>query len=174
MSLHVFDNDDGVIDDKTDRENDREQSEQVEGEPKQLHQEQRTNERYGNGDNRHDDRSPRTEEKKDDDHHDQERVDESLDHLVDGIVDVSGGIVGHLPVHPARQIFFDFLEFSADALDHVDRVRIRQNPHAHEDSLLSGEPNLGVVIFRAQNHVGDVSQSDERPFILAYDELLEL
>ena len=93
---------------------------------------------------------------------DEERVDQSLDHFVDGVVDVSGGVVGDHALHAGRQILFDFLQFSAYALDDIDRVRVRQNPDAHEDGLLSGETHFGVVIFRAEHDIGDIAQPNER------------
>ena len=66
------------------------------------------------------------------------------------------------------------LHLHANALDHVDRVRVRQNPDAHEDGFLTGEPHLGVVIFRAEHDVGDVAQPNEISLVLANDQLFEI
>jgi len=93
---------------------------------------------------------------------------------VDGIVDVSGRVVGHLGVHAGGEFLLDLLQFHTHALDHVDRVCIWQNPNAHEDSLLAGEAHFRVVIFRAENDVGDISQPNKCAFVLADDELFEL
>ena len=90
------------------------------------------------------------------------RVDQSLHDFVNGVVDVSGGVVGHFGLHAGRQFFFDLLQLDADALDHVDGVRVRQNPDAHENSFLPGEPDFGVVIFGAKHNVGDVAEPNER------------
>ena len=174
MALDVFDHDDGVVDDQPDRKHDREQREQVEREAEELHQEERADERNRNRDDRHDDRAERAEEQEDHDHHDEQRVDQSFYDFVDGVVDVGGGVVGHLGRHAGRQFLLDLLQLGAHALDDVDRVRIGQDPDAHEDRFLPGEADFGVVIFRAENDVGDVAQPNECAFVLAHDELLEL
>ena len=96
VALDVFDDDDRVVHDQSDRKHDREQREQVEREAEDLHQKQRADERNRNRDDRHDDRAERAEEQKDHDHHDEQRVDQRLHDFVDGVVDVSGGVVGHL------------------------------------------------------------------------------
>ena len=96
MSLDVFDHDDGVIDDQSDREHDREQREQVECETKHLHEKQRADQRNRNRHDRHDHRTNGAEEQKDHDHHDEQRVDQSFYDFVDRVVDVGGGVVGDL------------------------------------------------------------------------------
>src|SRR6266568_889351 len=57
----------------------------------------------------------------------------------------------------------------AVAFDHVHRVRVRQHPDAHEHRLLTGEPHLGVVILRAEHHIRDVAEPNERSFVLTHD-----
>ena len=143
-------------------------------EAEHLHQKQRADQRNRNRDDRHDDRPERAEEQKDDDHHDEQRVDQRLYDFVNGVVDVSGGVVGHLRLHAGRQFLLDLLELDADALDHVDRVGVRQHPNAHEHRFLAGEPHLGVVIFRAEDDVGDIAQPNQRVLVLADHQLFEL
>ena len=164
MALDVFDHDDGVIDHQTDREHDREQGEQVDGETENLHEKDRADERDRNRDDRDDDRAPRAEEKEDDDHDDEQRLDQRVEDVVDRGVDVGGAVVGDAALHAGRQFLLDLLHLGANALDHVDRVRVRQNEDAHENRALAGETNLGVVILRAENNVGDVAQPNEVPF----------
>ena len=122
----------------------------------------------------HENGTERAEEQEDHDHHDEQRVDQRFYDFVNGVIDVGGGVVGHLGLHAGRQFLFDLLQFHANSLDHIDRVRVRQNPDAHEDRFLPGEANFGVVIFRAENDVGDVAQPNECPLVLPHDELLEL
>ena len=56
---------------------------------------------------------------------------------MDGVVDIGGRVVGHLGVHAGGEFLLDLIQFHAHALDYVDRVRVRQHPNAHEDSLLA-------------------------------------
>ena len=39
---------------------------------------------------------------------------------------------------------------------------------------VSGEAHLGVIIFRAKDHIREIAESNERPFLLADDEVLEI
>ena len=93
---------------------------------------------------------------------------------MDGVVDISGGVVGNVRLHAARQFLLDLLQFGPDVLDDIDRVRVWQNPDAHENGFLPGEPDLRVVIFGAEDDVGDVAQPNECALVFLDDELLEL
>ena len=149
MSLDVFDNDDCIIDDQSDGKHDRQQRQQVEAEPEQLHEKQRANQRNRNRDDRNHHRAERAKEQKDHDHHDEQCVDQSFYDFVDGVIDVSRGVISDFTFHARRQFLLDLLHLHADTLDYVNWVRIWQNPDAHEHRLLPGEPHFGVVIFRA-------------------------
>ena len=74
---------------------------------------------------------------------------------------------------PLGSSFCDLLHLGAHPLDDVDRVRVRQNPDAHEDGLLPGEADFGVVILRAEHDVRDIAQPNECRLFLPHDELLE-
>ena len=115
-----------------------------------------------------------SEEQEDDDHHDEQCVDQSFYDFVNGVVDVGRRVVGHLGGHAARQFLFDLLQLGAHPLDDVDRVRIGQDPDAHEDRFLPGEADFGVVVLCAKNNIGDVAQPNECAFVLPHNELLEL
>ena len=105
--------------------------------------------------------------------HNHQRLDERLDHFVDGVADVFRRVVGDFSLQAARQIFLDGNHFLAHAFDDVERVRVRQRPDAHEDRVLAAETDFGVVIFRAERNVGDVAQAHERAAGLADDEIFE-
>ena len=107
MALNVFNDDNGVVDHQSDRQDDGKQGEQIERETEQLHQEERPNERDRNGNNRHNHRPKRSEEQKDHHHHDEQRIDQSFYHFVDGVVDVGRRIVSHLRRHSGWQFFLD-------------------------------------------------------------------
>ena len=50
----------------------------------------------------------RTEEEKDHHHHDEKSVEQGLHDLVDGVIDVGGGVVGDLAFHPCGEFLLDF------------------------------------------------------------------
>ena len=62
---------------------------------------------------------------------------------------------------PVGSSFWICVHLGAHALDHVERVGIRQNPDAHEHGAFAGETHFRVVIFRAEHHIRDVAQTDE-------------
>ena len=174
MPFHVFHHHNCVIHDQPDRKHDREQCEQVECETEKLHEEKRADKRDRNGNHGHDHRPERPEEQQDHEHDDEQRLDQSFHDFVDRVVDVRGRVVGNLSGHAGRKFLLDLFHLGAHAFDHVNRVRIRQNPDAHEHGPLAREPHFGVVIFRAENDVGDVAQPNEISFVLAHDEVLEV
>ena len=107
MALHVLHHHDGVVDHQTDREDDGQKGEQVDGEPEGLHQEDAADQRHRDRHHRHQDRAEGAEEEEDDDHDDQQRVAEGLEHLADGVGDVVGGVIGDAGLEPDRQVALD-------------------------------------------------------------------
>ena len=97
-----------------------------------------------------------------------------LDHLVDGVLDVGGGVVGDARLHAARQLLLDGVHLDAHAVDHVERVGVGQGPDAHEHGGLAREADLGVVVLRAEHHLADVLQPHDGAGLLADDEALEI
>ena len=168
MTFDVFHHDDRVIDDETDRQHDREEREQVQGEPEELHKEQRADERDRDRHDRHDHGSHRAEEQKDHHHHDQQGVDQRFHYFADGVTDVRRRVVGDFARHSGRKFFSDLLHLGAHPFDHVHRVGIRQNRDSYEDGLLPGETDLGVVVFCAEHHVSDIAQPDQRALVLPH------
>ena len=126
-------------------------------------------------DQRHRDRHHRdqhraegAEEEEDDDHHDQQRVAEGLEHLLDGVVDVVGGVVGDAGLQTGREVALDRRHLGPHPLDDVEGVGVGEGPDPHEDRGLPGEADLGVVVLGAQHHVGDVAQPHDGAVLLAH------
>ena len=87
------------------------------------------------------------------------------------VVDVRGRVVGDLPSHAGGQFLLDLLHLDAHALDHIHRVRVRQHPDAHKHRFLARETHFGIVVFRAEHHIGHIAQAHELIAGLAYDEI---
>ena len=62
-----------------------------------------------------------------------------------------------VPLATAAARLHPSLKLGADTLDHVDRVRVWQDPDAHEHGFLAGETHLGVVILGPEDDIGDVA-----------------
>ena len=61
----------------------------------------------------------------------------------------------------------------AHLADHVERVRRRQHPDAHERRRLAVEADVLFVVLRAQHDVGDLAEPDDGAVLLLHDELPE-
>ena len=73
VALDVFDHDDGVVNDQSDRKHDRQQGQQVDGEARDQHQKDGADQRNRNRDDRDQNRTHRSKEKEDDDDDDNQR-----------------------------------------------------------------------------------------------------
>ena len=107
-------------------------------------------------------------------HDDEQRLDQGVEDVVDRGVDVFGAVVGDAALQAGGQFLLDLLHLRPDALDDVDRVGVGQHEDAHENRALAGEAHLRVVILRAEDHVGDVAQPNERSVFLPHDQILEI
>ena len=174
MPFDVFDHDDGVVDHQTHGQDDCQQREQVHGKAEDLHQEDGAHQRNRDCHHRHQDRTQRSEEQEDDHDHDQDRLEERSGHLVDGVVDIVGGIERDGRPHAARQVASKLLDLLAHVSNDVQGVGVGQHPDAHEHLLLSRHPNVLVVGVSAQDDIGDVLEANQRALMLAYHQAFEL
>ncbi len=119
-------------------------------------------------------RAERPEKQEDDDDDDEHRLDQGVDDVVDGAVDVRGGVEGDDRVHAGGKLGADDVHLPADAGNDIDRVGVGQHPDAHEYRLVAREPDVGVVGVGAQDDVGDVLETHERVALAPDHELAEL
>ena len=106
VALDVFDDDDGVVDDDTDREHEAEQRQRVERDADQAHDEERADQRHGDGQDRDDRGAPRLQEQDDDEDDEHERFDQRVDHGVDRELDELGRIVDDRVADTRREVLF--------------------------------------------------------------------
>ncbi len=169
----VLEHHDGVVDEHPDPEGDSSQGHDVQGEPVEIHQDERGDDRYRDG-SPDDKRAPdiAQEEQKDDD-----RENASLDGRIgdvrDRLPDVFRGIhdgcemqLGKVPVDPP------------DLLGHpvrdLDGILSRLFLNAQPDSGLAVHPDDRTDLFPAIVDFGDFSQPDDRIPILFHDHVPEL
>ena len=107
VAFDVFDDDDGVVHDKADRQHDGQQRQQVQREAEHLHQEHRADERERNRHQRNQHRAERAEKQENHDRHNDERDDQRLHHFVQRVGNILGRVVGHARREAGRQIFLD-------------------------------------------------------------------
>ena len=95
MTINVFHHQDRVVNQQADGHDHRQQCQQVDRVPHDLHVEQHADDRQRNGHQRNQRRSEGAEEQEYDHDNDQRSLDEGLDHLVDRGFDEFGRIVGN-------------------------------------------------------------------------------
>ena len=173
VALDIFHHDDGVIDYDSHTEDDGQEGEQIDGEAKNLHEKNRSDEGNRYGHNRHQNGAQGTQEKKNDNHDDEQGFAERFHNLLDCVFDINGAVVGDASLEAGGKVFFDLLHLAADAFHDIQRVGIWQWPDAHEHGRLAAEAHLGVVVFRAEDDIGDVLQSNELVALLAHHEPAE-
>ncbi len=156
MPLDVLHHDDGVIHHQPDGKDDGQQGQQVDGEAEDLHQKDGADQRHGNGHHRDEHRAEGAEKEKDDDHDDEQGVAQGLEHLVDGILDIIGGVVGDPGLHAGGQLLLDGCHLGPHPADDIQGVGVGQRPDTHEYRGLTGKMDLGVIILGPQDHLGDI------------------
>ena len=118
----AFDHDDGVVDHDADREHDRKQGRDIDGEAERRHRRKGADDRHRHRGRRHQHRAPVLQEDQDHDEDEQAGLDQRLVDLVDRFRDEFGGVerrvVGHVLRKRLRQpcIFFSTACWTSSAL----------------------------------------------------------
>ena len=173
MAIDVFDDDDGVIDHQSNGQHQRQQGEQVDRITQRQHHEKRADQRQWHCDQWNGDGSNAAEEQKNDHANDQQCLDQRLHHFVDRagdelrrvIDDFAGNAIGHLRL--------DLRENRAHALCHIEDIGLRRDFDADEYRIAAAERRSEVIVFGAEDHVGDVLQAHDRAVLLAHGEPFE-
>ncbi|MNE68393.1 hypothetical protein D3C80_1640530 [compost metagenome] len=122
-----------------------------------MHEEQYANHRQRNGDHRDQYGTQGAEEQEHHDDNDQHRLDQGLDHLVDGRLDEQGGVVGDGGFQIGRQLAFQLGHQLAHFLDHVQRVGAGRGLDADVHRGRTAEGADGVVVLRAHLDPRDIA-----------------
>src|SRR5690606_4593138 len=122
MPEDVLQHHDGVVNDQPDSQHHGQQGQGIYREPEEIHDPERTDQRYGYG---HDGNQTGAQvaQEKENDQHDQ---DNGLGHRVvdriDRLLDKYGRVVGDIEFHAGRQVLVDQRDFLAGFLGQVQRV----------------------------------------------------
>ena len=166
MALHVFDDDDGVVDDEAGGQRDAEERERVDGEAEDLDEREGADERDGDGDGGNDGGAPVLQEEEDDDDDDDDGFADGGHDFVDGVADDGGGVDGDDALHARREGLLQLGENGAAFFVDVEGVGVRELLDADADSVAAGEAGavefeVGVVVFGAQLGAADVFEQDD-------------
>ena len=134
--LHVFDDDDGVVDHQAGGQRDAEEGERIDGEAEDLDERKGADQRDRDGDGGDDGGAPVLQEQEDDDDDDDDGFAQRADDFADGIADDRGGVEGDRHTSCPGGKDFDSsaraaLRFSID----LERIGVGELLHADTDGV---------------------------------------
>ena len=173
MPVHVFDDDDGIVDHQPDRQHHGQQRQQVEGKPQQQHDQRAADQRQRHGHRGHHGGTQRTQRQENHHQHDQHRLQQRLDDLVDRAVDEFRSVVGKLHVQTGRQLLANIGQLFAHQGGHIQRVGARRQLDRNIGRRLTLVVVGLRVGLRTQLGARDIAQADDAAVDLLDHQLLE-
>ncbi len=150
LGVDGFDDDDRVVDDDADGQDHREEGDQVDGEAHQLQDEEAADEGHRHRERRDERGAQVAQEHVDDERHQDERLEQGVQHLLDGGVDEAGDVVGDLVVHPRGERLLQLLERLLDLVDDLGRVGTGRLLEDHGGRGIAVDVGVEVEELRAE------------------------
>ena len=122
-SLDILDDDNRVVDDDADRQHDRQQRNRVGGVADRVQHNKGADQAHRHRQGRDQRRAQAAEEQVDHEHDKDKRFDQRLLHLVNGLGDKGGRVIGHPPSHVVGEALLQFVETVADRFEGGNRIR---------------------------------------------------
>ena len=139
MLLHVFDDNDRIIDDHADGKHQRKKRQCIDGEAEHDEGRKRTDDGDRHRKDRDEGRAPFLQKYKDDQNDKEQRFDEGIDHFGNRCIDKSRVIDDDLVLQIRREIILRFREDLFHRRDRFERIRIIRQLHAKADPRLAVE-----------------------------------
>ena len=173
----ALDDDDRVVDDDADRQDQREQSRQVDRVAERRHAGEGADDRDRNRRRRHQGRAQILQKHQDDDQHQHAGLPQRLVDLVDRVLDEDRRIVRNAVGQTGRKAARQILHFRRHDLGHVQRVGVRALIDRDAGGVLAVELEILRIGLRAQFDAGDVLDAHEAAALgrlVFYDDIAEL
>ena len=154
--LDVFDDDDGVVHHQADGQHQAKQGEQVDRKPQQRQPDERTQQRYADGNGGNEGGAQVLQEQVHDDQHQCQGLDQGLGYFADRIAHVGGGIQRHQIVHAGRKTGLQRFQRGPHLVGHFQAVGTGLQIHRHGRGRLAVDEILPLVILLAQFDPGDI------------------
>ena len=174
LLVNVFQDDDGVIDNESCCENDTEECENVDREIRQIHDEECTDQRDGNGDDGNEGCAPVTEKEENNKHNQCERNEDRLFNFDDGLSNRLRHVHRRLDDQVGWEVFLDLCDALVDFIRNGDVIgpRLRSNDHADHRHAANPSHDGSFVLF-PENRISDIFEPYHTPAILLDDERIE-
>ncbi len=171
----ALDHDDGVVDHDTDREHDREQCRQVDGELERRHRREGADNGDRHGGRRHQHRAPVLQEDEDHDQNQQAGLDQGFINFADRSRDEFGGIEGNDEFDVLRKCDRELRHLLIDRLLDLERVGAGRLEYADAGGGLVVERKHLAVGLRSQFDRSDVAHTRDIAIVAGLDDdVLEL
>ncbi len=129
--LDVFHHHDGIVDQEADGQHHGEHGQHVDREPEEPQYREGPKEYHGHGDRRDQGGPDIPQEKVHDQENQQDRLDEGLDHFLDGYAGKRGGVVGVDHLHTRGKVFAHLFELRLDGIGRVQGIGAGDLPNSH-------------------------------------------
>src|ERR1700678_1392426 len=166
VTLHVFDDDDGVVYYETSGKGDAEESERVDAEAEDLDEGEGADERNRDGASGDDGSAPVLQEEEDDDNDDDDGFADGRGDFVDGLADDESGVNGDDAFEAGGVGLFELGEHGAATFVDVECVGVGELLDTDADGITALEAcalefQAGVVVFCADFSAADVLQQND-------------
>ncbi|EXI65763.1 MAG: hypothetical protein AW08_02975 [Candidatus Accumulibacter adjunctus] len=151
-----LDDDDGVVDDQTDRQDQTEQRQGVDREAEQREEHEGADQRHRHGEQRDKRRAPALQEDEDDDDHQHQRLEQRVLDLLDAFGDGQCRVEGDDVVEVGRETLLDLFHQCLGAVRGIEGVGSGDLVEGDEGRRLAVQPPFHVVGLGAEFDPGNV------------------
>ncbi len=172
--LDVFQHDDRIVNDDTDRQHHAEQGQRVDRVAQQVEAGKSADQRHRHGDGGNQRRPPVLQEQEDHQEHEDHRLAQRLDHLTNRHLDKARGVIRHCIRESGRELQRQGLERVLDHASDFERIGAGLQENSNQGSVAAVVAADEVVVLRPEFDPRDVFQADRgAPRARAHDDVLE-
>ncbi len=157
-TFNVFKNNDGVVNNKTNSQNEAEQGQGVDGEAKHVHAGKGTNNGYWHGKARNERCTPVLQKQVNNNKYQEHSFEQSVDNFFDGNFNELGGVVRNFVVHAFREGLLQAVHSCNNEVRGIQSVCTRRQENANRYNRLAIKFAKEVVVKSAKFNAGNVSK----------------
>jgi hypothetical protein len=173
MPDDVFQHDDGVVDDETDGERQRQQRDIIDRIAEHIHEGEGADDRHRQRQRRDERRRHRLQEHENDHHDQRDRQRQRELHVVNRLADRDGAVVEHARLDAWRQLRFVSRQTRADVVDDLHRIGVGLAIDGKDDRAVEAEPRRDLIVLDGVDDAGDLVELHRRPVAPGDDERRE-
>ena len=158
VSLHVLDDDDGVIHHDPDGEHEAEERQRIDGEAHGMHDGEGADQGHRHRRERNDRSTPGLQEHEHHDDHEQDRFEQGVNHGFDRLVHEHRRVIGDAELDPWRKGFLQLRHLGAHVFGELQRIRSRLLEDGHGNRAFVVQRGAQAVFAGAEFDASNVAQ----------------